>query len=152
MLILVDTREKAPLKFACGQERKCLPCGDYGATFYEGHLHETIWERKSIPDLYGTLTQGYDRFRRMIQKAADKKITIIIGIEGSKEKVLKGYSHSARDPESIIKQLETIKNKYGVAHEFFPSRISMANYIVDFYLTRYEEWQNDQTKRNLTSP
>lgn len=63
---------------------------------------------------------------------------MILAIEGTREKILKGYPHSARDPESIIKQLETIKNKYSVDHIFFPSRIAMAHHIVDFYQDKYE--------------
>lgn len=146
MIIIQDSREKAPLKFACGKIVKCLPCGDYGASFYDGHRHETIWERKSIGDLFGTLTFGYDRFRREIQKAADLKIELIIAVEGSKEKVLKGYQHSQRDPKSILIQLETIEKKYGVKTAFFGNRIGMANYIVDYYLIRYEEWKNEYSE------
>ncbi len=138
--ILVDSREQRPLKFGCDWERRCLPVADYGASFSEGHLHSTIFERKSISDLYGSLTQGYDRFRKMFQKAAVLNIKVIIGIEGSKEKVLNGYDHSARDPKSILVQLETIDKKYGVESIFFPSRISMANYIADYYNEEYEKW------------
>lgn len=144
MIILVDSREKRPLKFSCGQKKECLPVGDYGAAFHEKHLHSTIWERKSIGDLFGTLTFGYDRFRREIQKAADLNITLIIAVEGTREKVLEGYEHSKRDPASILVQLGTIEKKYGVKTDFFHSRANMANYIVDFYLKEYEEWQKNQ--------
>lgn len=141
MTILVDSREKRPLIFCCDYKKQCLPVADYGASFKEGHFHNVVWERKSIGDLFGTLTFGYDRFRRMICKSQEHNLEVIIAIEGTKEKVLKGYSHSARDPESIIKQLETIEKKYGVKSVFFTSRASMANYIVDFYLKHYEEWK-----------
>lgn len=144
MLIVVDTREQKPLIFGCDCVRKKLHVGDYGAEM-QGILHTTVFERKSIGDLFGTLTFGYDRFRREMLKATDLEIKLIIAIEGSKEKVLKGYSHSARDPESIIKQLETIKTKYGVNHMFFPSRISMANYIVDYYVIEYEKHLKGET-------
>lgn len=144
MKIIIDTREKTKLKFCCDTELICLPVGDYGAQFQEGHMHNVIFERKSIGDLFGTLTFGYERFRRQIQKAATMQISMIIAIEGSKEKVLKGYSHSQRDPESILVQLETIRRKYGIEHIFFPSRISMANYIVDYYLVEYEKFKDDK--------
>lgn len=140
MKIIVDSREQRPLTFGCDWERKGLPVADYGCSFKDNHLHQVLFERKSVADLYGTLTQGYDRFRRMFQKAESKNFKVIIAIEGSKEKVLAGYKHSARDPESIIKQLETINTKYGVSHIFFPSRIAMQNYIVDYYVIEYEKY------------
>lgn len=140
MHIIVDSREQRPLVFGCDWDRKCLPCGDYGASFKEGHMHSTMFERKSIGDLFGTMTFGYDRFRRLIQKAATLNIKIIIAVEGTKEKVLLGYKHSARDPKSIIVQLETIRNKYGIETIFFPSRIAMQHYIVDYYLVEYEKF------------
>ena len=74
----------------------------------------------------------------MFDRAEKAGFKIIIAVEGTKEKVLKGYSHSARDPESIIKQLETIKNKYGVETIFFGNRLSMANYIHDYFFVKYE--------------
>ncbi len=138
--VYVDSREQRPLTFGCDWERKGLPVADYGCSFGENHMHNVLFERKSCNDLYGSLTQGYDRFRRMFQKAAEKGFTVIIAIECSKEKVLKGVSHSAREPESIIKQLETINIKYGVSHIFFPSRISMQNYIVDYYNEEYQKF------------
>lgn len=140
MKIIVDSREQRPLTFGCDWERKGLPVADYGCSFKDNHLHNVLFERKSCNDLYGSLTQGYERFKRMFLKAADKGLTVIICIEGTKDKVLKGVSHSARDPESIIKQLETIRTKYNVEHIFFPSRIAMQNYIVDYYVIEYEKY------------
>ncbi len=140
MQIIVDSREQRPLVFGCDFIVKKLHVGDYGAAFKEGHLHEVVWERKSIADLFGTLTFGYDRFRKEITRAEKAKIRLIIAIEGTKEKVLLGYKHSSRDPVSIIKQLETIEKKYGVKAVFFASRISMQNYIADYYYEEYQRW------------
>lgn len=140
MKIIVDSREQRPLVFGCTTERKKLHCGDYGASFKDGHIHEVVFERKSIGDLFSTLTFGYDRFRREIFRAEKSKIRLIIAVEGTKEKVLKGYSHSKRDPESIIVQLETIKRKYGVETLFFGNRVSMANHIHDVFMVEYEKY------------
>jgi hypothetical protein len=73
-------------------------------------------------------------------RAEKANFKMIIAIEGTREKVLKGYAHSARDPESIIRQLETIKNKYNVESIFFASRISMANHIHDVFYEAYEKY------------
>ena len=140
LVLLVDSRERAPLIFGCDWERKGLKVGDYCARFSPSYQYPLVFERKSINDLFGSLTQSYDRFRRMLLRAEKLGIRVVIAIEGTKEKVLKGCSHSARDPESILVQLETIKKKYNVEYIFFPSRIAMQHYIVDYYLTRYEEY------------
>jgi ERCC4-type nuclease len=116
-----------------------LHVGDYGAAFSENHVYRVVFERKSIADLFGTLTFGYDRFRRQIFRAEKAGIKMIIVVEGTKEKVLKGYTHSARDPESIIKQLATIKQKYAVETIFFGNRPAMANHIHDYFYEVYEK-------------
>lgn len=143
MTILVDSREQRPLVFGCNVERKALTVGDYGARFSDTHICEYIFERKSIGDLYSTLTFGYDRFRREIKRAEDKNIKLVIAIEGTREKVLKGYKFSKRDPASILKQLETIRAKYGVEHIFFGNRKWMARGITDFFLLKYEKFIED---------
>lgn len=76
----------------------------------------------------------------MFYKAEKKEIKVIICIEGTKERVLEGYSHSARDPESIIKQLETIERKYGVTHHFFKTRHQMSAHIQSFFETAAKEY------------
>lgn len=124
-----------------------MPVGDYGCSFYDGHLHSVILERKSIPDLYGSLTQNYDRFRKMFDRAEKKGIKVIICIEGTKERVLEGYSHSARDPASIIKQLETIERKYGVTHLFFKTRHQMSEYIHKYFEGKVNEWKSKELER-----
>lgn len=141
MIILVDSREQRPLEFKGDWKRKGMKVGDYGCLFSPTYQYPVVFERKGKGDLFGSLTQSYERFKRMFLKAEKLNIKIIIAIEGSKEKILQPYPHSARDPESIIKQLETIERKYGVSHIFFPSRISMSNYIVDYYLKKYEEYK-----------
>ena len=140
MTIIIDSREQKPLVFGCDWVRKKLHVGDYGAKFSENHIHSTIFERKGISDLFSTLSTGYFRFRKEIDRAEKSKTRLIIAIEGTEERVLKGCSHSARDPKSILVQLETINRKYGVSAIFFPSRIAMQNYIVDYYVIEYEKY------------
>jgi hypothetical protein len=61
--ILVDTREQYPYRFS-GQQvhavRRALPSGDY-AVSVDGRLVAAV-ERKSLPDLVGSLTNGSLRF------------------------------------------------------------------------------------------
>lgn len=150
MWILIDTREQYPLGLVCDVKFKGLKFGDYGCMFSETYQYPVVFERKGIGDLFSSLTQGYDRLRKCFERAKKANFTLIIVIEGTKEKILKGYAHSARDPKSIIKQLETIERKYGVTHMFFPSRISMAHYITDYYTEKYLEWRNKEDEKNDT--
>ncbi len=142
MVILVDSREQRPLEFRCDWKRNKLDFGDYGALFSPDYQYPVVFERKNCADLFGSLTYGYDRLRRCFDRAAKKEYKMIIAIEGTKEKILKGYPHSARDPESVIKQLETIERKYNIPHVFFATRFQMASHIMDYYQKFYEEYKD----------
>lgn len=144
MILLIDTREQSPLDFQKAKETKriCLNIGDYGACFYgEDHI-PVVFERKSISDLYGTLSAGYDRFRREIQRAKEKEIRLIIIVEGTLSQVLKGYKHSKRSPISIVYQLFTLRARHSVETVFCKDREEMAEYIFQFYTAHYKEWQD----------
>ena len=129
MIIIVDTREQKPLEFTVPTERGCLPVGDYCAKFSDGSTSSVVFERKQIGDLYGTLSQGYDRFRREMQLAEELGITLIIVIEASLRRVLSGYSNSQRTGLSIVHQLFTLRIRYGIETVFTSSREEMTEYI-----------------------
>lgn len=146
MLILIDSREQKKLSFGCDWEVRGLNFGDYGCLFSADYQHPLVFERKNKADLFGSLSAGYDRFKKCFARAEKAGYKMVICIEGTKEKILSGYEFSARDPESIILQLETIKTKYGVDHIFFASRISMANHIHDYYREQYDRWYDSPEK------
>lgn len=78
MKILVDTREQLPY----WTDNRCtLIVGDYTTYKLKGKFHI---ERKSLQDLYGTLTNGNQRFKRELFRAAFHRISIIIYVEGTK--------------------------------------------------------------------
>lgn len=139
MRIIVDTREQRALEFKCETIRKCLKFGDYGGEIDDYRI-PVVFERKGLADLYGSLTFGYDRLRKVFERAKVAEYKLVIVIEGTKERVLEGYDHSARDPESIIKQLETIERKYGITHLFFKTRHQMSVYIENFFETAAKEY------------
>jgi hypothetical protein len=61
--VIVDTRERYAYSFNSQQVRttnRALPCGDYG-TEWEGRLIAVV-ERKSLPDLVSSLTNGKLRY------------------------------------------------------------------------------------------
>jgi hypothetical protein len=76
----VDTREQDPffrsdggIPLLDGEEmafhpwarRRTLPTGDYSLV---GHEHEIVIERKSLPDLYQSVSKGRERFEREFER------------------------------------------------------------------------------------
>lgn len=78
--IVVDTREQKPLKFTRNIEVKTLKFGDYAFSNSSGTKNCYI-ERKSLPDLIGTLSGGYERFQEEIRRARDASAELIILVE-----------------------------------------------------------------------
>lgn len=78
--IYIDTRERKPFIFNMASEVRTLKFGDYGFSHpsYDGKLY---FERKSIPDFIGTLSIGYERFGREIEKAGQAKSNLVIIVE-----------------------------------------------------------------------
>ena len=81
--IYIDTREKLPLKFkGLETEIKTLKFGDYALNNREMTCNCYI-ERKGIGDFIGTLSGGYDRFTREIERAAEAEAQLIVLVEES---------------------------------------------------------------------
>ena len=81
--VYVDTREKKPLKFnKFDTELKGLKFGDYALNSKEDTCNCYI-ERKGIGDFIGTLSGGYDRFTREIERAAEAEAQLIVLVEES---------------------------------------------------------------------
>ena len=137
MKILIDTREKNPLTFSHKLVSETiittLNAGDYCAQWENGDLAHTVFERKTINDLYGTLSNGYERFRKEIKRVKEAQKQIIIVIEGTLESVCKGCGYSRRDPDSLVKQLFTLMVKHSVIFVCCGSRAEMSRYIVEYY-------------------
>ena len=144
MKIIIDNREQKPLDFKLGTLRATLNVGDYGAEMENGYVLPIVFERKGISDLFGSLSKGYERFRREILRAKEQDIHLIIIIEGSLRRVLSGCSNSMRTPISIVYQLFTIKVRYGVDIVFCNTREEIQEYITHYFLA--EEREHNDTK------
>jgi ERCC4-type nuclease len=77
MKILVDTREQKPLY---NLPQVTLAVGDYTTVRLKGKFHI---ERKSLSDLYGTLTKGNSRFKYELFRAAYHSIALAVYVEGT---------------------------------------------------------------------
>lgn len=84
--ILVDTREQKPLKFKKSEELK-LDFGDY--TVGGKDYNYTYVDRKAEQDFKGTLSGGFERFRRELQRVKDFDSYLFIVVESSMAKIYK---------------------------------------------------------------
>lgn len=88
--VVVDTREQAPFRFSGLRLRdsqggstllvelvtdRCLRSGDYSIDGFENRF---AIERKSKPDLYGSLTGDRDRFEREMQRLTEMEFAAVV--------------------------------------------------------------------------
>lgn len=137
MKILIDSREKEKLDIRVGAnidfvEVKKLAFGDYACEI-EGKIVPIFFERKSIGDLWGTFTQGIDRFKNELELARESKVTIYLAIEPSMQEVYAGYEHSGVFGSQIIRSIFTFKVKYGLEPIFCGNRDTMKYHIYETF-------------------
>jgi hypothetical protein len=87
-IIWVDSREQYPLVFETITPKiKKLDYGDYMFANNEWTGKISI-ERKSLSDFLGTLSSGYERFKRELKRAQDDNAYVIILVEETLERSL----------------------------------------------------------------
>ena len=136
MIIYIDTREKKPLIFPADieTERIKLNYGDYQATLEDNHIVPVVFERKgSLSDLWKTLTIEHSRLKKEIERAKIDNVSLILIIEGSLSKILKGFSRSEVKGISIIKTLFSLWCRYNIMPVFCKDKFEMATYITHYY-------------------
>ena len=130
----MDTREQKPLPFKIEgyitEIRKVkLDVGDYGCLYQDGSQSPLYFERKSIPDLFGTLGKGHHRFKREIERSKASNATLVILIEGTLSDVYAGVPQSEVKGESIVKTLFSLYMRYDIVPMFVKSRAEMVEII-----------------------
>ncbi len=148
-ILYIDTREQTPFSFVGYSGllilRKKLDFGDYGMRFSDSYKARVVFERKSIPDLFGTLTNGHDRFKRELEKAKANNYKLIIVVEGTIKKVLKGVWKSKIQGTAIVKTLFTYTVKHNIFVHYAPDRDEASRYIVEYFAAEWrkhrEEWK-----------
>ncbi len=157
MTLFIDTREQKALEFnhpyITEVKRKKLIVGDYACQFNDGHVPPVYFERKSIPDLYQTLTKGNRRFKRELVRAWDNDITLILIIEGSYSEVRFGNDETRKysevNGEQIIQTLQTFFRKHGLFFFCCKSRVEMARYITDYYVACGKEYMRRKKEKEV---
>ena len=137
--IIQDSREQRPLIFLHpyieGIKVEKLDYGDYMVEFTDGHRPPYTFERKgSLADIYGSLSKGYKRLKKRMNQAIQDKVTFIIIIEASLNKVNKGYRYSTRKPSEIIQQLFTLMVRHNILFVCCKDRDEMSLFITQFFL------------------
>lgn len=121
MQIITDTREQLPM---WKRTRKTLIVGDYTTTKLWGKFHI---ERKSLGDLYGTLTNGNRRFKYELFRAAYFKIKLEVYVEGTYENFInkkfpKGDERKF-STEGLEKLIKTFQKKYYLEFKWHKNRL-----------------------------
>ena len=101
--IIIDNREQQELKFNIGSKFDTLNFGDYKL---DSNISDCYIERKSLADFYGTLSGGFERFTREIERAKSAGAYLVVLIESSFETV-----YTFRDTKRV-------KGKVNISPEF----------------------------------
>jgi len=112
--IIQDTREQQPLELKKSKIKKL----DYGDYAMAGKFDKGInIERKNISDFVGTLSKGYDRFCREIDRAKTDGAYLVVLVEDDINKAL-SFDHDFRlryaqtTPSHVFNKLRRILAKY----------------------------------------
>lgn len=142
--LIVDSREQKPLEFREGIfdkiEVEGMPVADYWCMVDEREV-PLCFERKSLGDLFGTMTHGYERWKRQMKKAQDFGLQMILLIEGSMRDVGKGYEHSQFSGDSMLKKLAMLRVKYDLEYHFCNDRREMARHIEEMFSAVARNWE-----------
>lgn len=151
--LLIDSREQKPLVFKEGSfgevATEGLPFGDYWCEL-DGVQVPLVFERKSLPDLFGTLSKGYERFKRELARAKENKFTIILVIEDSMREVAKGHKYSKRKGDSVLKQLAMLRVKHDLEYHFFNDRYESAKFITDIFNAIARNYSREEKENSKT--
>ena len=135
--MLQDTREQSPLHFPTdpmlkGVSVKGLVVGDYMVEFADGTRPPVAFERKSLADLAGTLTKGYERFKAEWLRAQEAKVSLILVIEDPLKVVWNGYQFSQESGQSLVQRCFTLMVKYRLQTVFCQDRREAARWILEY--------------------
>jgi len=120
MTILVDTREQLPY---WPSNRATLIVGDYTTKKLLNSFHI---ERKSLQDLYGTLTSGNNRFKYELFRAAYHSIKIEVYVEGSRADFINKNFPKGNErkftTDGLDRLIKTFEKKYHLTFHWCKNR------------------------------
>lgn len=134
IVILQDTRETNPILFTTDEEisgtrRETLNYGDYQALYPDGSKSKIVFERKALPDLWGTMTKGHSRFIDEMSRAKAAGSSLVLIVEAPFSRILVGFDRSKYPGTAMIKKLWTLFHAYRLPVIFCQNRQDMSAYI-----------------------
>lgn len=134
--VFIDSREQNPIKFVRGKVKK-LEYGDY--TLDESINSNIFIERKSLADLVGTVSRGYERFYREIERAKKDDAYLIVAVEvdyNTFQSFNKDYRmrHTKVSPEHVFKNMRDLLLEFdNLQFVFFDGRTEFAEKMIKIY-------------------
>lgn len=133
MIILVDTREQLPY---WPSNRATLIVGDYTTKKLLGSFHI---ERKSLQDLYGTLTSGNNRFKYELFRAAYHSIKLEVYVEGSRADFINKNFPKGEDrkfsTDGLDRLIKTFEKKYHLTFHWCKNRQHAKKLVMERLVT-----------------
>lgn len=121
MQIITDSREQLPMWTTL---KKCLVVGDYTTVKLFGKFHI---ERKSLGDLYGTLTKGNRRFKYELFRAAYNRIHLEVYVEGTYDDFVNKRFPKGNErkfsKEGLEELIKTFQKKYYLTFHWHKGRV-----------------------------
>lgn len=142
--ILIDTREQKPLRFPKSMNMK-LDFGDYaiGAPHYD----YTYVDRKSESDFKSTMSTGFERFKREIDRAKSFSSFVFVVVESSIEQIIKNNHFSPHEANLsyIWHNTRVLSHEYKDNCQFlFSGSREMSEYLIPKILFHGRNlWQVD---------
>ena len=125
--VIIDTREQIPFSFmgmnvVKGQTRHPLLVKTVSMTLESGdysilqHSNKISIERKSLEDLYSTLTHGRERFERELTRLQEMQFSVVI-VEASLETIISRPPPNTRVvPKSIYSSIIAYQQRFQRTH------------------------------------
>jgi hypothetical protein len=141
--MLIDTREQQPISFEEYSMEK-LYVGDY---LLKNIYTNTFVDRKSESDFLGTLSSGFDRFEREVQKAADLGGYLFVVTESSIDSIYENHKKYRRKTnlQYVFHNMRYLCHKYPRIIQFlFTHNRSISKDIIPRLLYNGEKlWRVD---------
>jgi ERCC4-type nuclease len=142
-VVVVDSREQHPYTFeaitAAGRPVEVttttagLKSGDYSIA---GHEDAVAVERKSLQDLYGTLTAGRDRFERELERLGEMAYSAVI-VEASWHEIAGPAFPTRTNPASVVGSILALQQRFPRTHWLPAGSRPMAEQVCYGILRRY---------------
>lgn len=128
--IVVDTREQRPLRFGpLPVVRATLKFGDYALRGMETRV---CVERKSVADLWGSLTQpgNWGRLNAEFARAQAAGCRLHVVVEGTPSQVLRPSRYAAMQPARVLDRLWESCHRFGASATFADNKGTAAAVVL----------------------